>query len=128
FQYKVERNDLYIKAQRIQKIMDIRNKRKLLHSLKRHTFLEKTPVYEQRIKLKTEDDLNKLEEGMKKHKEDLWTLIMKAEEKLKHENRKKVQAKLKLDQIVLRGISALNLQALALSQNSLKGNDVLFIL
>ena len=53
----------------------------------------------------------------------LVQLIYKAEEKLKHENRKKVQTKLQLDQIVLRGISALNMKALALSQNSLNGMD-----
>ena len=51
----------------------------------------------------------------------MWNLISKAQEKLKHENRKKVQVKLMLDQMVLRGVSALNLQAMALSQNSLQG-------
>ena len=39
---------------------------------------------------------------------------------LKHENRKKIQVKLMLDQMVLRGISALNMQVMKLSQDSLK--------
>ena len=64
--------------------------------------------------------ITKIKSIFKKQKEDMWNLIAKAEEKLKHENRKKVQVKLMLDQMVLRGISALNLQAMSLSQNSLK--------
>ena len=56
----------------------------------------------------------------------MLNLIKQAEEKLKHENRKKIQVKLMLDQMVLRGISALNLQAMHLSQNSLKGNFFFF--
>ena len=52
---------------------------------------------------------------------NLNELIKKAEEKLRHENKKKIQTKLKLDQMVLRGVSAMNLEALKLAQNSLQG-------
>jgi hypothetical protein len=96
-------------------------KRKFMNKLKKATILENTEEFEQKIKQKTEYQLRNLEEGLQKQKEELVQLIYKAEEKLKHENRKKVQTKLQLDQIVLRGISALNMKALALSQNSLNG-------
>jgi chromosome segregation ATPase len=98
-------------------------KRKFLNNLKKATLLEKTDEFEEKIKQKSEIQLRNLQEGLQKQKEELLQLIYKAEEKLKHENRKKVQTKLQLDQIVLRGISALNLKALALSQNSLNGKD-----
>ena len=73
-------------------------------------------------KIKNEE-LNKIYEQHSNQKEKLILLINQAKEKLKHENRKKIQVKLMLDQMVLRGISALNMQAMKLSQNSL--NDVI---
>jgi hypothetical protein len=106
---------------RVMKITEIKLKRKLFDGIKKISVLEKTNAYEQKIKMRTENELIRVEDSLKKQQEDLWILIAKAEEKLKHENRKKVQAKLQLDQIVLRGVSALSLQALALSQNSLNG-------
>lgn len=63
---------------------------------------------------------------MKKKEDELIKLIEKAEEKLLHENRKKIQVKLALDQMVLRGVSALNMQAISLSQNSLNSNNRFF--
>ena len=89
--------------------------------LKKFSFLQKSQAYETKIKDKIENDIKQYEESLKKQKEELMNLILKAEEKLKHENRKKVQTRLKLDQIVLRSVSALNMQALSLSQNSLNG-------
>ena len=65
-------------------------------------------------------ELQKLYEDHNNQKTQLLLLIEQAKERLKHENRKKVQVKLMLDQMVLRGISALNMQAMKLSQNSLK--------
>lgn len=67
-----------------------------------------------------QNDLQKLNDDHNNQKQQLLLLINQAKEKLKHENRKKVQVKLMLDQMVLRGISALNMQAMKLSQNSLK--------
>jgi hypothetical protein len=90
--------------------------------LKSLTFLENKKTFEEKIKTKTDEELKEIENNLIKQKEELMKLILKADDKLKHENRKKIQAKLQLDQMVLRGISALNLKALALSQNSLNGN------
>jgi hypothetical protein len=89
--------------------------------LKRLTIYEKNNLYEQRLKERTDEALQNYELSLKKQYDDLMELVLRAEDKLKHENRKKVQTKLQLDQIVLRGISALNLQALNLSQNTLTG-------
>ena len=65
-------------------------------------------------------ELQKLFNEHNNKKQELLLLISQARERLKHENRKKIQVKLMLDQMVLRGISALNLQAMKLSQDSLK--------
>jgi hypothetical protein len=105
----------------IKKFYNEKMKRKCLSFFKNYTVLQKTADFEEKMKIKTENELKALQEGLEKQKEELLNLIIKAEEKLKHENRKKVQSKLQLDQIVLRGVSALNLKALKLSQNSLNG-------
>lgn len=94
-------------------------KRKAIKLLKSITLFQGTKEYEEKIKYRTDNLLNKYKESMKKQEDDLLFLIEQAEEKLKHENRKKIQAKLALDQMVLRGVSALNMQAISLSQNSL---------
>ena len=60
-------------------------------------------------------ELQKLYENHNNQKQQLLLLNNQAKEKLKHENRKKVQVKLMLDQMVLRGISALNMEAMKLS-------------
>jgi hypothetical protein len=104
----------------VNKIMLENKTRKVFKALKNETLFAKTLDYEDKIKLQTQNELNKMADTYQKQKEEMWNLINKAQEKLKHENRKKVQVKLMLDQMVLRGISALNMQAMALSQNSLK--------
>jgi hypothetical protein len=96
-------------------------KRRIFYAFKSQTINEKNNIYEQKLKQKTEQGIKTHELSMKQQLEDLMELIMKAEDRLKHENRKKVQTKLMLDQIVLKGISALNIQALGLSQNTLTG-------
>lgn len=65
---------------------------------------------------------------MNKKEEELLKLIENAQEKLMHENRKKIQVKLALDQMVLRGVSALNMQAITLSQNSLNSKELIYFL
>ena len=104
----------------IQKIL-IRNKiKKIFRTLKDQSLFQKNKDYELKLKKNKEIELQKLFEEQNNQKQQLLLLISQAKEKLKHENRKKVQVKLMLDQMVLRGISALNLQAMKLSQDSLK--------
>lgn len=121
--YKNEkRNKIYLKNV-VYKIYSEKLRRKGLYLIKKYSFLEKTNAYEQKVKEKTEIDLRNVEESLQKQKENLLSLIYKAEEKLKYENKKKVQTKLELDKIVLKGVSALNMKALMLSQNSLNGKE-----
>ena len=98
-----------------------RNKiKKIFRALKDQSLFQKNKDYEIKLKKNKEIELQKLYEEQNNQKQQLLLLISQAREKLKHENRKKVQVKLMLDQMVLRGISALNLQAMKLSQDSLK--------
>jgi len=90
--------------------------------MKSITLFENNKEYDEKLKSRTDAHLNKYKESMKKQEYELLFLIEQAEEKLKHENRKKIQAKLALDQMVLRGGSALNMQAISLSQSSLNCN------
>lgn len=106
----------------VNKIFNEKFKRKGLNFLKSLTIYEKTKIFEMKLKEKTEKEFAELDNILKIEKEKLLSLIHKAEDKLKHENRKKIQTKLQLDQIVLRGVTALNMKALTLSQNSLNGN------
>ena len=99
-------------------------KRKVFKILKEISLFQKTKEYEEKLKFRTDNYLNSYRESMKKQEEDLLFLIQQAEEKLKQENKRKIQAKLQLDQMVLRGVSALNLQAMNLTQNSL--NCIIF--
>ena len=119
-QYVMRKKELRKREALINKILLENKLRKIFKVLKSETLFEKTNAYEEKTKVLMQNDIIKMESTFKKQKEDMWNLIAKAEEKLKHENRKKVQVKLMLDQMVLRGISALNLQAMSLSQNSLK--------
>ena len=119
-QYVMRKKELRKREALINKIILENKIRKIFKVLKSETLFEKTNAYEEKTKVLMQNDIVKMENTFKKQKEDMWNLIAKAEEKLKHENRKKVQVKLMLDQMVLRGISALNLQAMSLSQNSLK--------
>jgi hypothetical protein len=112
----------------IKKFYNEKMKRKCLSWIKNYSVLQRTADFEEKMRIKTEDELKSMQEGLEKQKEELLNLILKAEEKLKHENRKKVQAKLQLDQIVLRGVSALNMKALKLSQNSLNGKNFIYVL
>ena len=97
-------------------------KTKAFSYLKKTTVYKPIKQYENEIKEKTQNDLQRYEEQASIEKEEILKLIYQAEEKLKHENRKKIQTKLLLDQVVLRGVSAMNLQALSLSNDALKGN------
>lgn len=101
--------------------------RKVFKVFKTETIFAQTHIYDEKTKNQIQNEVTKLEDTFKRQKDDMWNLIKQAEEKLKHENRKKVQVKLLLDQMVLRGISALNIQAVNLSQNSLKGKIYFFI-
>ena len=84
------------------------------------SFFQGSKDYDAKLKNIKQIELQKLYENHNNQKQQLLLLISQAKEKLKHENRKKVQVKLMLDQMVLRGISALNMEAMKLSQNSLK--------
>ena len=101
-------------------------KRGIFELLKKTTTFKPIKDYDNQIRNIVNEDLNKYKEVQKNEKESLIKLIYQAEEKLKHENRKKIQTKLLLDQIVLRGVSAMNIKALSLSNDSLKGNLILF--
>lgn len=120
--FQIQRRNFKTMNKIIENIYNEKQKRKCLNILKSNSILQKTQQFEEKMKIKTEQELKTLKDGLEKQKEELLNLIIKAQEKLKHENRKKVQTKLQLDQIVLRGVSALNLKALKLSQNSLNGN------
>lgn len=100
-----------------------RMKRSIFELLKKTTTFKPIKEYDNQIKTIVNNDLNKYREVQKNEKEELLRLIYQAEEKLKHENRKKIQTKLLLDQIVLRGVSAMNIKALSLSNDSLKGKN-----
>ena len=104
----------------IKKIL-LRNKvKKIFRVLKDQSLFQNSKEYSLKLKKYKENELQKLAEDQNNQKQQLLLLISQAKEKLKHENRKKIQVKLMLDQMVLRGISALNLQAMKLSQDSLK--------
>ena len=96
-------------------------KKRVFSRLKINSLAEKTNDFERKVRDRTEEGLINYEAALKKQKEELLFLIIKAEERLNYENKRKIQVKLELDKIVLRGISALNMQALMLSQGSLGG-------
>lgn len=85
------------------------------------SFHESNKNFESKIKERTELEMKNYETNLVQQQEKIYELIAKAEEKLKLEQKKKIQTKLQLDQVVLRGVSALNIQALKLSQNALNG-------
>jgi hypothetical protein len=87
--------------------------------IKTLSLFQKTNEYDNKLKHRTENHLKNYYDLMNKKEEELLILIENAKEKLLHENRKKIHVKLALDQMVLRGVSALNMQAITLSQNSL---------
>ena len=116
----IEQKEENKKLNLIYKIMTQNKIKKIFRALKNQSLFQKNKDYEIKLKRNKDIELQKLFEEQNNQKQQLLLLISQAREKLKHENRKKVQVKLMLDQMVLRGISALNLQAMKLSQDSLK--------
>jgi hypothetical protein len=96
--------------------------RKAIKAWKFVSFHESNKNFENKVKEKTELEMKNYQANLVQQQHKIYELIKKAEEKLKLERKKKIETKLQLDQVVLRGVSALNIQALKLSQNSL--NDV----
>ena len=116
----IEQKEENKKYNLISKII-MRNKiKKIFRALKEQSLFQNNKDYALKLKRYKEKELQKLYNEQNNQKQQLLLLISQAREKLKHENRKKIQVKLMLDQMVLRGISALNLQAMKLSQDSLK--------
>ena len=99
--------------------------RKSLRGWKKFSFHESNTNFENKIRERTELELKNYETNLIQQQERIYELIAKAEEKLKLEQKKKIQTKLQLDQVVLRGVSALNIQALKLSQSALNGITIM---
>lgn len=99
-------------------------KRRAFNTVKYSSVGKSIKEFEEEVKQKTLEDIKRYEDTELKEKNELLRLIYQAEEKLKHENRKKVQTKLLFDQVVLRGVSAMNMQALNLSNSSLRGKSI----
>ncbi len=116
----IEQKEENKKMNLINKIIIRNKKKKIFRALKNLSFFQGSRDYDKKLKNVKGMELQKLYQDHNNQKQQLLLLINQAKEKLKHENRKKVQVKLMLDQMVLRGISALNMQAMKLSQNSLK--------
>ena len=116
----IEQKEENKKFDLINKLIIINKKKKIFRALKSQSLFQKNKDYELKLKKNKEMELQRLYDDQNNQKQQLLLLISQAREKLKHENRKKIQVKLMLDQMVLRGISALNLQAMKLSQDSLK--------
>ena len=123
YKNKIEQKEENKKFNYINKILMKNKKKKIFQELKKLSIFQKSKDYMNKLTKIKNEELNKIYEQHINQKEKLILLINQAKEKLKHENRKKIQVKLMLDQMVLRGISALNMQAMKLSQNSL--NDVI---
>ena len=128
FQNLLKEKELRNRAAFIGKILQENKIKKIFKVLKNDSIFKKNDEYEEKTKNSSGGEVQKLENNLNKQREEMLNLIKQAEDKLKHENRKKIQVKLMLDQMVLRGISALNLQAMHLSQNSLKGKFLFFYL
>lgn len=96
--------------------------RKSLKAWKLVSFLESNKNFETKIKDRTDLEIKNYETNLIQQQQKIYELIARAEERLKQEQKKKIQTKLQLDQVVLRGVSALNIQALKLSQSALNGN------
>ena len=116
----IEQKEENKKLDLINKLIIRNKKKKIFRALKAQSLFQKNKDYELKLKKNKEIELQRLYEEQNNQKQQLLQLISQTREKLKHENRKKIQVKLMLDQMVLRGISALNLQAMKLSQDSLK--------
>ena len=90
-------------------------------NLKNSTILKPIKQYERELSLNYQTNFNNIKSAQNDEKQKLIELIKKAEEKLIHENRKKIQTKMLFDNIVLKGVSEMNLKALSLSNEALKG-------
>ena len=99
--------------------------RKTLKAWKQFSFHQSNEHFENKIRERTELELKNYETNLVQQHARIYELIAKAEEKLKLEQKKKIQTKLQLDQVVLRGVSALNIQALKLSQSALNGKEAI---
>lgn len=95
-------------------------KRKAFNNIMRSTLQKPTIDYENEVKRRFDEKIKDLKKSYKFEKEEILELIYKAQENLKNEIKKKIQTKLLLDQIVLKGVSAMNIQALTLSNETLK--------
>ena len=122
YKNKIEQKEEKKKFDYIKKIILKNKKKKIFRAFKNLSLFQKSKEYTNKLENRKNNEINKLDGNFEKEKQKLLFLINQAKEKLKHENRKKIQVKLMLDQMILRGISALNMQAMKLSQNSL--NDV----
>jgi hypothetical protein len=122
YKNKTEQKEEKKKFDYIKKIILKNKKKKIFRAFKTLSLFQKSKEYTNKLENRKNNEINKLHGNFEKEKQKLLFLINQAKEKLKHENRKKIQVKLMLDQMILRGISALNMQAMKLSQNSL--NDV----
>jgi hypothetical protein len=120
YKNKIQNKEENKKYNLISKILHKNKLKKIFKALKQQNLFQSSKDYALKLKMSKEDELKKLYGDQDNQKKQLLMLIAQARERLKHENRKKVQVKLMLDQMVLRGISALNLQAMKLSQDSLK--------
>lgn len=113
---KRKKNSLILQLARKNKI------KKIFNVFKNLSIYMPTNKYIEKMKAESKRKFEEFKVNQNNQKQDMIKLINQAKEKLKHENRKKVQVKLLLDQMILRGISSLNMQAISLSQNSLNGN------
>lgn len=104
----------------IDKISTHNKKRNIFKALKSVSLFQKNKDYSDKLKVRSNLEITKIKNNLDTQKQQIYLLIKQAQERLKHENRKKIQSKLLLDQMVLRGISGLNMQAMKLSQSSLK--------
>ena len=103
----------------LNKQIELNFKRNAFNLIKQDHFAQKMTEFREKIKARNGERIETYKAGIDGEKDNLLELIRLAEAKLKEENQKKIRTKLKLDQIVLRGISQLNLEAIKLSHNSL---------
>ena len=116
------------KGEMAKKIMERNKIKRVFGELKKRSLFLPSDKYTDKTKLECKKRFDEYTKNQAIEKEDLLKLIAQAKERLKHENRKKIQVKLLFDQMVLRGISSLNMQAVSLSQNSLKGKFIIYLI
>lgn len=97
-------------------------KRKLFEKIKKATIFKPIKEFEKEISTSYILSIEKTISVHNEEKQKLLNLIKKAEQKLIHENKKKLQTKMLFDKIVLKNVSELNIKTLSLSNEALKGN------